>query len=378
MIEHRSLRIMHVTRTPVGGIFRHILDVARGQAARGHQVGILCDSTTGGERAEAALAAIAPEMKLGVHRVAILRELSPTDLPGFRRVSRHLDSIGADVLHGHGAKGGAFVRLKAKSRAIRVYTPHGGSLHYPKHTLRGMVYSNLERILMRRSELLLFESAFARDRYQSLVGTPACTVRVVPNGITAAEMIRVEPAPDAADITYVGEFRRIKGTDILIDAIALLHQGGRPVTAAIAGDGEESAALHAQVARLGLTNSIRFLGHVPPRHGFSQGRLMVVPSRGDSLPYVVLEAAGAGMPMVAVRVGGIPEVFGPGATLVAPQDPAALAQAIAKAIDDPAAARAEAERVRERVRTEFSQDAMVEGVLAAYGEARRVQILQTH
>jgi glycosyltransferase involved in cell wall biosynthesis len=191
-------------------------------------------------------------------------------------------------------------------------------------------------------------------------------------------MIRVEPAPDAADITYVGEFRRIKGTDILIDAIALLHQGGRPVTAAIAGDGEESAALHAQVARLGLTNSIRFLGHVPPRHGFSQGRLMVVPSRGDSLPYVVLEAAGAGMPMVAVRVGGIPEVFGPGATLVAPEDPAALAQAIAKAIDDPAAARAEAERVRERVRTEFSQDAMVEGVLAAYGEARRVQILQTH
>ena len=376
--DQRPLRIMHVTRTPVGGIIRHILDLARGQAARGHHVGILCDSTTGGARADAALADIAPVLKLGIHRVAMMRELSPADALGFVRVSRHLDSLNADVLHGHGAKGGAFVRLKRKAHPIRVYTPHGGSLHYGPHTLRGMVYGALERVLMRRTELFLFESAFARDTYRAIVGAPRGIVRVVPNGITAAEMAPIEPAPDAADIAYVGEFRRIKGTDILIDAIAELHRSGRRVSAAIAGDGDESAALHAQVARLGLNQYIRFLGHVPARQGFSQGRLLVVPSRGDSLPYVVLEAAGAGVPMVAVRVGGIPEVFGPDAELVPPGDPACLAQAIAAALDDPAATQAAAVRVRQRIQELFSQDAMVEAVLTAYREAIEAKIHRLH
>ncbi len=70
----QPLRILHAVRAPVGGIFRHILDVANGQANRGHHVGIIADSLTGGERAEAALAEIAPRLKLGVRRIAIHRE----------------------------------------------------------------------------------------------------------------------------------------------------------------------------------------------------------------------------------------------------------------------------------------------------------------
>ena len=69
-IADQPLRILHAVRAPVGGIFRHILDLANGQAERGHHVGIIADSLTGGERAEAALAEIAPRLKLGVHRVA--------------------------------------------------------------------------------------------------------------------------------------------------------------------------------------------------------------------------------------------------------------------------------------------------------------------
>jgi hypothetical protein len=149
MPDLKSLKIVHVTRTPVGGIFRHILDVASGQAARGHHVGIVCDSTTGGARAEAALAAIAPQMKLGIARFAMQRELGPADLMGFVQVSRHRAALHPDVLHGHGAKGGAFVRLSPARSAIRVYTPHGGSLHYGRHTLRGMVYGTIERFLSR-------------------------------------------------------------------------------------------------------------------------------------------------------------------------------------------------------------------------------------
>ena len=124
-------------------------------------------------------------------------------------------------------------------------------------------------------------------------------------------MVPVEPGADAADLVNVGEFRRIKGTDVLIDALAELHRAGRRVTLAIAGDGEEGPALRSQVARLGLTDSVRFLGHVPARQAFALGRLLVVPSRADSLPYVVIEAGGAGIPMIASEVGGIPEIFGP-------------------------------------------------------------------
>ena len=67
----RPLRIIHAVRAPVGGIFRHILDLANGQVNAGHHVGIIADSLTGGERANAALAEIAPRLKLGVRRLAM-------------------------------------------------------------------------------------------------------------------------------------------------------------------------------------------------------------------------------------------------------------------------------------------------------------------
>src|ERR1700734_1194144 len=76
----QPLRILHAVRAPVGGIFRHILDLANGQAERGHHVGIITDSLTGGERAETALAEIAPRLKLGVRRLAIPREPHPADI----------------------------------------------------------------------------------------------------------------------------------------------------------------------------------------------------------------------------------------------------------------------------------------------------------
>ncbi len=161
------------------------------------------------------------------------------------KVSRHLAALNPDVLHGHGAKGGAFVRLMPAPAAIRVYTPHGGSLHYGSTRLRGMVYGAIERFLSRRTELFLFESAFARNAYEAMVGPPRSIVRVVPNGISTAEMAPVAPHADAADIVGVGEFRHIKGIDVLIDALAELHRSGRRVSLAIAGDGEEGPALHA-------------------------------------------------------------------------------------------------------------------------------------
>ena len=136
-------------------------------------------------------------------------------------------------------------------------------------------------------------------------------MRCVFNGVTADEFDPVVKADDATDVVYVGEFRHIKGADLLIDAVARLRADGRPVTLTLAGDGEEIAALKAQVAAARARRAVRFIGHVKARYGFSKGTLLVVPSRGDSMPYVVIEAAAAGIPMVAANVGGIPRFSAP-------------------------------------------------------------------
>jgi glycosyltransferase involved in cell wall biosynthesis len=370
-ISGQPLRILHAVRAPVGGIIRHILDLANGQADRGHQVGLIADSLTGGERAKAALAEIAPRLKLGVHRLPIHREPHPTDAVVLGRFMGLVRRLNPDVLHGHGAKAGAFVRMRGASKAaIRVYTPHGGSLHYPLNTVKGALYSRLERALMNRTDLFLFESAFARDTFQRTIGSPAGLVRCVFNGVTADEFDPIVKAADATDIVYVGEFRHIKGADLLVDAVARLRRDGRPVTLTLAGDGEETEALKAQIQRLGLGEAVRFIGHVKARYGFSKGSLLVVPSRGDSMPYVVIEAAAAGIPMVAANVGGIPEIFGSHTdALFAPNLVAAMADAIEFALEDPAAAQERAKSLRERIFLHFSQKAMVEGVLAGYRDA---------
>ncbi len=371
VVPDQPLRILHAVRAPVGGIIRHILDLANGQADRGHHVGIIADSLTGGERAKAALAEIAPRLKLGVYRLAIRRNPSPTDVLVWANFMRLIRKLKPDVLHGHGAKAGAFIRLRAHSEdTIRVYTPHGGSLHYPPNTFKGALYGRLERRLMNSTELFLFESAFARDTYERTIGVPKGLVRCVFNGVTADEFDPIVKADDATDLVYVGEFRHIKGADLLVDAVARLHADGKPVTLTLAGDGEELGRLKAQVQRLGLNEAVRFIGHVKARYGFSKGNLLVVPSRGDSMPYVVIEAAAAGIPMVAANVGGIPEIFGPHTdALFAPNIASAMADAIEIALDDPAAALERAKSLRERIFQHFSQKAMVEGVLAGYRDA---------
>ena len=366
----RPLRILHAVRAPVGGIIRHILDVANGQADRGHLVGIVTDSLTGGERAAAALAEIAPRMKLGIHRIPIRRNPHPGDLFAWMKFTALVRKLKPNVLHGHGAKAGAFVRLKGPSKGvIRVYTPHGGSLHFPPTTMKGMFYSRLERALMNRTDLFLFESAFARNTYQRIVGIPAGLVKCVFNGVTAGEFDPVTLAEDATDVIYVGEFRHSKGADLLIEAVALLRERGKRLTLTLAGDGEETGALKAQVQRLDLEETVRFIGHVKARYGFSKGRLLIVPSRGDSMPYVVIEAAAAAVPMIAAKVGGIPEIFDSYTdALFPPGVVTALADAIEAALNDPAAAAARAKALRERILMHFSQTAMVEGVMAGYRE----------
>jgi glycosyltransferase involved in cell wall biosynthesis len=366
----KGIKVLHVLRAPVGGLFRHVVDLARTQTARGHQVGIIADATTGGRQAETVLADLSSRLALGVTRVPMSRQLGIPDASAIAHVAGRAESVAADVLHGHGAKGGAYVRLVSRRRALRVYTPHGGSLHYGWGSPMGLIYLALERLLIARTDLFLFESAYGLDIFRAKLADPGAAARVVHNGVTAAEFAPIVTDPAAADLVFVGELRVLKGVDVLIRAINLLAQQRRGPSATIVGEGPDRAAFEAQVRAQGLAERVQFVGAKPARAAFALGRLLVVPSRAESLPYIVLEAAAAGVPLIATGVGGIPEIFGAdSADLVPPGDPAALAAAIDLGLRNRDANRPARARLQARVRQAFSTEAMTDAVLAAYEDA---------
>jgi glycosyltransferase involved in cell wall biosynthesis len=365
------LNILHVFRAPVGGLFRHVLDLTRGQIARGHRVGLIADLRTGGTRADEALRTIEPSLALGLTRIAMRRQPAPSDVFVLAHVMRRVAKAQADVVHGHGAKGGAYARMVfGNPRAVRAYTPHGGSLLFGHDTLAGKFYLTTERLLMLRGDLFLFESAFSADMFHRKIGNPRGLVRIVHNGVSRVEFAPVATNPDATDLVFLGELRHLKGIFVLIDAIAQLHRDGRNLTATLVGDGPDRDALRAHVERSGLNSAVRFQPPMPARQAMTLGKIMVAPSRFESLPYVVLEAAAASKPLITTRVGGIPEIYGPlSNTLVPPGDAAALAGAIAQTLDRPQDVMELSRKLRERVQASFSVDSMVDGVLTAYQAA---------
>ncbi|MCJ2034999.1 glycosyltransferase family 4 protein [Methylobacterium sp. J-068] len=370
-------RILHVFRAPVGGLFRHVVDLARLQAAAGHRVGIVCDASTGGERAARALAELAPSLALGVTRTPMRRNPHPSDLRALRAIARRAEAVGATVLHGHGAKGGVYARLALVrgGAPVRAYTPHGGSYNYKPGTLRHRLYMGIERALALRTDVFLFESEYVAGRHRAYAGDPRRITRIVHNGISEAEFAPVVPAEDRYDLLYVGELRDAKGVPFLLDALLRLRAEGRPLRLLMVGSGPDADVLADRVVEMGLGDAVAFEPPQAIRAVLARGRVMVVPSLAESLPYVVLEAAAARQPLVATNVGGIPEIFGPAATeLVPARDGKALAGAIAKVLDEePEARRLRFEGLAASVKARFSMTRMGSDVLSGYAAALRAR-----
>lgn len=370
------LRILHVFRAPLGGLFRHVLDVARGQIARGHAVGIFCDSTTGGARSNDALEALRPSLQLGLTRIPVRRALHARDAAGILALTTLYRRVKPNVLHGHGSKGGAFARLVTvpglDAATIRAYTPHGGSFNYSPGTLAHRLFMQAESILARRTDLFLFESEYVRKRFDLFVGRTTKLVRIVHNGIAQAEFEPIERAADAFDLLYIGELRPAKGVETLIDALALIRRDhGRRLTLLVVGSGPSEPNLHAHAKAAGVWDSIAFVPPQPIRSALARGRLMVIPSLAESLPYVILEAAAGAQPLVSTNVGGIGEIFGPYADeLIAPSDAPLLAERIlAKLAEPDERRRAKAEALSRHVQAGFCLERMIAGVLQGYAEA---------
>ncbi len=372
----KQLRILHTFRAPLGGLFRHVIDLATEQANRGHAVGILCDSSTGGTRADDALARLAPLLTLGIRRVPMQRNPGFSDLRALGAVRTFAREVLPDVLHGHGSKGGVYARFLSGrmlgSDAVRAYTPHGGSFNYHPGSMLHRVYMHIESYLTRRTDVFLFESKFIAERYRTYVGETDRHVQIVVNGVSEAEFEPIERDHEQFDFIYLGELRPAKGIDVLLDAMALLstRYGAEP-SLLVVGSGPDEAALKARSAALGLCPRIRFQGPDNIRKVLALAKVMVVPSKAESLPYVILEAAAARQPLVSTDVGGIPEIFGPHSHRLIPSSNVdALAAAMHDALQKPAdELAAEASALSTFVHTRFTLPLMVDGVLEGYRAA---------
>lgn len=367
------LRILQILRAPVGGLFRHVQDLTRELAARGHQLGIVADSLHTDALSEERLDRLRPFAPLGIHSLPIPRVFGHDDILSALKVRRLATDLRIDVLHGHGAKGGLnarLARLGARSR-VALYTPHGGVLNFASGSVAGRAFRQIEHLLAAATDGIVFESAFAQAAYIQQIDTPRCPAPVIHNGLTPEEFEPILPAPDAADFVFIGEFRPVKGIEYLLDAlVGLRAPDGRPATLAMAGGGPSLDAVQARIARLGLGSRVTLLGVQPARPTFRLGRCAVVPSLAESLPYVILEAASANRPVIATDVGGVREIFGPtAASLVPAADTPALARAMQSALDDPGAAAREATTRLAHIRNGFSVSHMTDGIEALYRQA---------
>jgi glycosyltransferase involved in cell wall biosynthesis len=367
------LRIVHLVRAPIGGIFRHILDLASAQAAAGHDVGIVCNSREGGAFEDELIAAIAPRLTLGAARFPMRRQVSPSDLRAARDLLRHVGALAPDVVHGHGSKGGTYGRLigswLGRRRPVaRIYSPHGGSLHYSEKSIEGRIYFAAERQLGRMTDGIVHVSAYEAETYRRKVGIPRCEAVVIRNGLRPDEYVPVVPNKDARDLLFLGMMRHLKGIDVFLQAIARLREEkGRIVTAHVIGQTTEMESWEELARAVGIGDQVAFHLPKPAREAFAMTRALVVPSRAESMPYVVLEAIAAGLPIVATRVGGMPEIFGPRADeLVPPGDSAALADAIDRMVADPGRASRDALARREWLLPRFHIDVMQEQVEKLY------------
>jgi glycosyltransferase involved in cell wall biosynthesis len=368
----QKLRIIHCFRSPVGGIFRHVRDLVATQSAAGHEVGIFCDSLTGSEHEENLFRQIEPSLALGLTRIPMRRAITPGDLVALMRSYHHFKKLRPDILHSHGAKGGAYARIIGSVLRVsgigvaRLYCPHGGSIHYDSSSLKGRVFFALERMMERMTDRLIFVSRYEMEGYEMKVGKPRCPTSLVYNGLSPEEFEPVANTPGAADFLYIGMMRDLKGPDVFLNAIKQLERGGKSVKAVFVGDGPDKPAYLRMISDLGLDESVTVHPAMPARNAFAMAKTVVVPSRAESMPYIVLEAIAAQKPVICTNVGGIPEIFaGEEDALVEPGSVAALAEAMGKSLLDRNMAETAARR-RDRLRQRFSVSVMSDDILEAY------------
>jgi len=358
----KRIRVVHVVEAlGLGGLERTVALLARGASPR-FAVAVL--ALSGGGR-------VADEMETDGTPVRLLA--LPNYYPGsVLRAARVLVAARPDIVHTHGHFAGVAGRLAARLVGLPVIVHH---LHTHDTTLARR-HRRLERLLAVLSRRVICCSEAVAAHARADLGLPARLLEVVRNGIEAApaatrdEALLRLGAPAPPLIGCVGALAPHKGHAVLLRAFAALPEAARRGTLLLAGDGAERPRLESLAGDLGIAARTLFLGERPDIRALLPALdLLVAPSIGrEGLGVAVLEGMDAGLPIVASRVGGLPEIVDDGRTglLVNEADSAALAAAIATLVLDPGRAGAFGAAGRARVEAEFRAAAMIRRVESIY------------
>ncbi|MCU1286859.1 MAG: hypothetical protein JWO13_3209 [Acidobacteriales bacterium] len=253
-----------------------------------------------------------------------------------------------DIIHVHW--GGRFVRALAQRTGAKVILHLHGSTGYGASST-----ANADAVIA-------VSKAVAAS--SSHINT-----KVVYSGVEVQNA--ASPATSGSTIGFAGRLETIKGVTYLLQALHLLRPEFPDLRLELAGSGQEEANLRREVAALGLSGSVEFLGWVQDlRPTLLRWTIFAQPSLDEGIPLSLLEGMSAGLPVVASNVGGIPEAVQDCVTgrLVSPADPAALAECIRGMLADSSATQKMGEAGRLRVQHYFSSPQMVESVARIYDE----------
>lgn len=382
-VRGRALRVLLVVESSAGGTGRHVLDLADGLTARGCEVHVIYSTL----RLDKLFTDRLAELK-GVRHVALPIRTSPhpADLRIVRTVRKHMRQFGPfDIVHGHSSKGGAIARLAAfGTRSKAYYTLHGLIMMDPLlPRWKWLMYLSIELGLATWTRRVIAVSP-EEQRAAVRLGFGKSKVVMVPNGVGQMRLnARPEArrtmgvADDAIVIGFVGRLVEQKAPEILIEAFAITAKAQPRARLAMVGNGPLESPMRELAAKLGVADKIIWLGERDARGVLAGFDLFALSSRKEGLPYVVLEAMAAGLPVVATTSAGseilvIPDVNG---AVVPPDDAPAFARALIDLVTDPIRMAQCAEGSRQRV-ARFTIDAMVDRTLEAYLDAHPAESQQ--
>jgi len=368
-----ALRVLHlITRLPVGGAERMLVDIARGLDPR-RFASIVCCIQDRGE-----LAAQLDAAGIPVHALERMRS-KRFDWGAIGALARLMRAERIDIVHSHLYHANLYGRLAARlARVPAVATVHNT---YTRHKLHREL---LNRWLARGSARVIAVSEDVRRDLMERDRIPAGKIAVVHNGIDVgrietaltrqAARERLGLAEDTIALGCVARLEEQKGHRFLLEALRTLNdpaRGAARFRALLVGDGRLRAQLEQRAAALGVAGWTQFLG---TRHDVAEILkaldICVMPSLWEGLSVAMLEAMAAGLPLVISDVSGVAQVVGDDAygVKVPPGDPGALARAIAGLADDPARRRALGAAARGRVLERFSARAMLDTLQRLYEE----------
>jgi glycosyltransferase involved in cell wall biosynthesis len=304
------------------------------------------------------------------------------DLAALAALVRLVRRLRPHIVHTHTAKAGTLGRLAAWLCRVPVvvHTYHGHVLRGYFSPAKTRAFAAIERALARVTDALVAVSPRVRQELLELGIGRADRFEVVPLGLdlepfASAERrrgeLRRELGLDAATplAGIVARLVPIKAHEILLAAARLLADRPAPPRVVIAGDGERRAELEALAAADGLRGRVHFLGWRAdlPRI-YADLDVVVLCSRNEGSPVALIEAMAAGRPVVATRVGGVPDVVidGESGLLVPEDDAPALAQAIARVLDEGELARRLGAAGRRQALERFGAGRLVRDIDALY------------